>query len=114
MMRKVFILLGALALAGCQDDGFDRQKGDPPVSQLRQDRTACEAEGGTFRRGGIFATYMCFTTLPDAGQSCQQGADCAGECLVTDTGRQCQSVTPMFGCYGYVEDDGEEVEICVD
>ncbi|MEZ5716333.1 MAG: hypothetical protein R3D85_14950 [Paracoccaceae bacterium] len=55
---------------------------------------------------------MCFRPTPDAGKSCRKASDCSGVCLA-DT-RTCSTMSPMFGCYGFLDDEGREAEICVD
>ncbi len=109
-------LVLSFTLAACRDDaiGIERQKGDPSNSELLRLKAACDASGGTLARGGILASILCFTPLPDAGQACRTSADCNGMCLVIDDKRSCQKVAPLFGCYTFVEDNGDVLEICVD
>lgn len=98
----VFILL-----AGCQPDPLGR-----PLSQVRADEAKCAADGGAWKGGGITGAMMCFRTTLDAGKSCSKESDCSGMCL-SDT-RTCSTVSPMFGCIPHLDEDGQEVEICID
>lgn len=100
------MVLGLLALAGCQPT----DPLDPQIDPAQ--KAACEAEGGTYGRGGLLPGYICFRPLPDAGNSCSKASDCAGSCL-TQT-RSCSAMSPMFGCYSYLDEDGKPIEICVD
>ncbi|MCI2398053.1 hypothetical protein [Aliiroseovarius subalbicans] len=102
-------LIALITLTACQSD---RNPGDPPAAELRQSRAACEADGGSFQRGGLLQQYFCRNALPDAGQACSTSAECVGFCMA-DT-RTCQAEGPIFGCFAYIEDDGETVEICID
>ncbi|THD75688.1 hypothetical protein E7681_04325 [Thalassobius vesicularis] len=107
-MKKFMLVLGVLALAGClpQDD-------PPGPKSIPAKKAACEAAGGTYAPGGIFSPeYICFTENPDAGKSCRKATDCTDTCLA-DT-RTCNKVSPMFGCYSYLDEKGKKVEICVD
>lgn len=105
-MKPILLALGLLALAGCQPT-------DPAEPQINPaKKTACEAEGGTYARGGLYPDYICFRPTPDGGKSCRKATDCYDTCLA-DT-QTCNKVSPMFGCYSYLDEDGKQVEICVD
>ncbi len=96
------------ALAACQTDDFP---GAPPPAQKAAQKAACTAKGGTYDRAGMYG-YTCYMPMPDAGKSCHKSGDCAGICYA-DT-HQCSAVSPQFGCYGYLDEKGQKVEICVD
>ena len=45
-------------------------------------------------------------------RSCTKAGDCEGQCLA-DT-KTCSKVSPIFGCYDYLDETGQVVGICVD
>jgi len=104
-------LILALAFAGIACT--PQQSADAPfVSPLwPQERQQCVRGGGSWERAGILNLPTCFPSYSDAGQACSKASDCQGICLA-DT-RQC-SETDYFGCYSYLEENGDAVEICVD
>ena len=108
-MKKLFVLMGLIALAACQGD---HQPGDPPASELKANRAACEADGGTFQRGGLLAQFYCLRPNPDAGQACTTSDECVGFCM-SET-RTCQAKGPSFGCQSFLDENGETQEICID
>ena len=80
-----------------------------------QERQSCVREGGEWAAGGMFATKMCFPAYSDAGAACTVSAQCEGLCLTkaeTNAGQCAPSI--MFGCFGYFEDKGEVIKICID
>jgi len=108
--------MGALlALAACVSDQPDPN--DPmgrTPAELAAARTACVADGGTFRPAGL-GILTCIHSTSDAGQSCLRASDCEGVCIGTDEGGICSGAYPVFGCYARIDDDGNrEPEICVD
>lgn len=105
-MRRFGIIAAALALIGC----VPQEPGLPQPDSAAQ--AACEAHGGTYGHGGLSPDFLCFLPTPDAGKSCSAAADCSGACLA-DT-RTCSKVTPKFGCYGFLDEQGQVLEICVD
>ena len=46
------------------------------------------------------------------GKACATAADCSGVCFA-DT-RTCSPVTPLFGCFDYLDEAGKTVGICID
>lgn len=112
----VLLVAAGLALAGCYGtfEGFTLTADDPPVSELKQMKAECDAQGGYLQRIGMLAEIACVTPLKDGGKACQTSADCEGACMVEEGGRFCQKSAPLLGCYSYVEDDGRVQEICVD
>lgn len=77
-----------------------------------EERAACLAAGGRVDTGGLFPGELCFRPTGDAGQSCSRESDCEGFCLAET--RTCAPVTPMFGCTPILDEDGQEVTICMD
>ncbi len=107
LLPLTLVASGMIALIGCLPEG-DETTGKPVESE----RTACEAQGGTYEIGGLAQSYVCFTPLPDAGTTCEKETDCAGFCL-SET-RQCSAVTPQFGCIPHLDETGRELVICID
>jgi len=107
-MRTLILLVGLLALSACQEDpdmmGMSR-------SEIRAERQECVADGGRYEHGGMFG-MACFYDTNDAGKSCKTGKDCEGICFADSL--TCSAVTPLFGCFSMVEDNGEVSEICID
>jgi hypothetical protein len=71
---------------------------------------------GCLETGGQMVTGMagptCATPTPDAGKSCLKASDCSGSCLgATMT---CATVTPNFGCYEVMMENGQGAVLCVD
>lgn len=69
-------------------------------------------KGGTVGRGGLLPDELCFLPEPDAGKACTRKTDCAGLCLA-DT-QTCSPVSPMFGCFEFLDETGQKVGICID
>lgn len=69
-------------------------------------------KGGKVGRGGLLPDEVCFLPEPDAGKTCTKKTDCEGMCLA-DT-RTCSPVTPMFGCFEFLDETGQKVGICID
>lgn len=85
------------------------------------DKTACEAAGGTWRRGGLSPEPLCFYPMPDASKPCDRKSQCRGQCLVVEPGRRvggmpgrCAEVAPIFGCFDFLDEGGRQRGICVD
>ncbi|MCB6178992.1 hypothetical protein LHP98_12745 [Rhodobacter sp. Har01] len=107
MIRALVLLL---ALAGCVDKAQDGGPEGKPLGDA--DRAACLAQGGTVGRGGLFPDELCFRPMPDAGKACTRAGDCEGQCMA-DT-MTCSKVTPVFGCYEFMDEQGQKSAICVD
>lgn len=104
----------AAGLAACQYGDLpplEKRPGDPPMSELRARQAECLAQGGNFAPAGLYG-HACFLATPDAGKACSRASDCTDTCLA-DT-RTCNPVSPMFGCYGFLDADGNRIDICVD
>lgn len=99
----------AVLLAGCTEEPPAVTQGKP-LSPA--ERAECLASGGSAGRGGLVPDEVCFRPLKDAGKVCTKAADCEGVCLA-DT-KTCSKVTPMFGCYEFLDEQGRQLAICVD
>lgn len=110
MTRLAAALLALVFVASCQPtDDF------APIVMTDAERAACAASGGVV--GGGLSGESCLTRNSDAGQSCSRASDCQGECVTTapDTpGGMCAEVSPLFGCYTSLDDNGEPSTLCVD
>lgn len=106
-MKPILMALGLIALAGCQPP-----ETTPQPIHIPTDKSACVAQGGTYERGGLSRHYTCIMPTPDGGKSCSTSTQCSGTCLAQT--RSCSKVTPMFGCYSFLDNSGKEVSICVD
>jgi len=105
--RKLLLLIGILGFSGCLPQGRDQSPKPVPA-----DKIACEAKGGSYGIGGLFGDFMCFLTTPGGGQPCDSQRGCTAMCLAET--RTCSTVTPMFGCYSFLDPDGKVAEICID
>lgn len=110
-MRKGVWIAVALAglLAGCVEEP---PAGPQPKQLSDAKRAECLAAGGSVGRGGLMPDEICFRPLPDAGKSCTAATDCEGVCLAQT--QTCSTVTPLFGCYEYLDEQGRKVGLCVD
>ena len=107
-MRKLF-LIAALALGACVEAPPAGPKGRP-LSDT--ERAECLMKGGSVGRGGLLPDEVCYLPQPDAGKACAKASDCEGMCLA-DT-RTCSPVSPMFGCFEFLDETGRTVRICID
>lgn len=101
-------VIAALALAACVESGSG--SGGKPLGKA--ERAECLLNGGTVGRAGLMPDEVCLRPQPDAGKACTKKTDCSGQCLA-DT-RTCSPVTPMFGCFEYLDETGKTVGICID
>ena len=108
-MLKILTLAGVLvALMGCKPDGVAISDGGLTAAE----RAECVAQGGTVGRGGLRLGDICTKPTPDAGKACKKASDCSAICMA-DT-MTCSTVSPQFGCFGLIEEDGHRVDLCVD
>ena len=107
-MRRLALIV-ALALAGCVEEPPAGPQGKP-LSDA--DRAECLMQGGKVGRGGLLPDEVCFRPEPDAGKACSKKTDCEGMCLAD--ARTCSTVSPMFGCFDFLDETGQELGICVD
>ena len=105
-IMRIFAILAVIALSSCVDQG-------PQGKKLTEaERADCLMRGGSTGYGGLFPDELCFTPMKDAGQSCTKAGDCEGQCLAET--KTCSKVSPIFGCYDYLDETGQVVGICVD
>jgi len=102
-------MLAALALTACVEEPPAVPQGKPLGDVARAE---CLMKGGTVGRSGRLPDEICILPEPDAGKACTKKADCAGMCLA-DT-RTCSPVTPLFGCFEFLDETGQKVGICID
>lgn len=132
MFRVLMGLIFCVGAAACA--GFETEQADPSTpaqyeritfsgeTATRRERARCEAAGGEIRRDGLAGWEHCIQTMPDAGKSCSDSADCLDRCLIpggdADIGvvatGQCSQEDRQFGCYQSVEEGRTEPTICVD
>lgn len=101
--------MALMLLASCVPDAPQAPEGRKLSGA---DRLQCLAEGGTVGRGGLLPDEVCFRPLADGGKACTKQGDCSGQCLAETM--TCSKVTPMFGCYGFIDEQGRRADICVD
>ena len=82
------------------------------VRMTDAERADCVARGGKVATGGMLGSEQCFRPTPDAGKACKKASDCSGACLGETM--TCSAVTPMFGCFEVVMEDGQKAGLCVD
>lgn len=101
-----------LLLAGCMAEAGGGSDAAGAVPTAPQSAAACVADGGRWAPGGLLPDRLCFLPTPDAGKSCARASDCSAVCL-SDT-RTCSAESPIFGCYGFLDEGGVEIMICTD
>lgn len=115
-MKRLFVFVPILfALMACQTDTEkDETPKLAPVGSevIEHERQQCQAKGGTFGRGGLANTNICFTTPKDANKFCNGLDDCEGLCLARS--RSCAPLVPLFGCHEVIVQPGQTATICVD
>ncbi len=102
----VAAILMTLCLSGCS------KRPERPEMSWKE---VCLAKGGRETRQPS-GNMLCRIPYPDGGKPCNSKADCRGLCMVNleasknkaltsgDAVRgQCQTETPLFGCYARVE-----------
>lgn len=99
----------AFVLAGCTEEPPVLPEGKPLSAA---ERAECLAAGGSVGRGGMLPDEVCYRPLKDAGKACTKASDCEGVCLAES--RTCSEVTPLFGCYEFLDGQGRQLAICVD
>lgn len=102
----IAVVLPLLMLGGCIPS-------EPMPTELSAtQRAACEARGGFVAVAGFSAHEFCAERLSDGGQSCSRSSECLGYCGAET--RTCSTHNNAFGCYSYLDENGQAVEICVD
>jgi hypothetical protein len=107
-MRRLALII-ALALTACVQEPATGPQGK---ALSDADRAECLMQGGSVGRGGLLPDEVCFRPKPDAGKACTRKSDCSGMCLA-DT-NTCSKVTPMFGCFEFLDETGKKAGICID
>jgi hypothetical protein len=105
-VRRTLALL--LLLAACTPS----DPVPPPETLDAAARAQCESAGGMVMIAGLSGNEFCAARLPDAGQSCARASDCSGYCSAET--RTCSTYQSPFGCYSFLDVEGQEVSICVD
>lgn len=95
MIRGLLLTVALLVLAACQPEAA-------PVG--------ADCPGGAVVYG--MAGPTCAKPTPDGGKACIKASDCSGHCMA-DT-MTCSKVTPQFGCFEMMTEDGQKVGLCVD
>lgn len=85
---------------------------------------ACADRGGTYQQAGMLGGWHCIVRYADAGKRCTDGAQCQGDCRLTDVTALsrdgaaavgiCQADSNRFGCYATLTDGKADAAICVD
>jgi len=89
------------------------------------ERSACEAVGGTVRRAGLRGWEHCIQDMPDAGKTCSDSSECVARCTIPiQEGREyspgepatgaCAQTDEVFGCFTRVSGGKAEPTLCVD
>lgn len=73
---------------------------------------ACEKKGGKFVPLGKSGALTCQTPTRDGGKQCRKESDCEGLCLARS--RTCAPAKPLFGCQSILQEDGVQVDLCLD
>jgi hypothetical protein len=109
LWKSVFAAVVFVGLAGCVEETAPAPANHSGIlsQAAAQD---CTAKGGSVVTG--LAGQTCAMPTPDAGKSCKRASDCTGLCMA-DT-MSCSKLTPQFGCFQIVMDDGEKIGLCVD
>jgi hypothetical protein len=73
---------------------------------------ACEKRGGQYVGVGDTGAKTCQFRTRDATKQCRRESDCEGACLARS--RTCAPVKPLLGCNRVLQQNGVEVELCID
>lgn len=73
---------------------------------------ACEKKGGKYVPLGKSGALTCQMPTRDGGKQCRKESDCEGVCLARS--RTCAPVKPLFGCQSILQEDGVQVDLCID
>ncbi len=115
MLKIIAVIAGFVLLGSCAPT-FNGYPVIPNSFQshadLVQGKAECDARAGQYRPTGMLGLFACITPTSDGGKACAKASDCQGVCYA-DT-RQCSKASPLFGCYSYLNAQGEAEEICID
>lgn len=129
-MKRVIIAVAALFAAACQPMPATDGAATPAPQQTQvsaagsTDAALCASQGGKMLPQGRMQSVRCVLTYTDAGKRCTDGADCQGDCRISDAAGapaagtnavgQCTADSSRFGCYTTVTGGKAEATICVD
>jgi hypothetical protein len=144
-MKNLFLLFVALtmlfAFSGCFNQRPDETtKDETPTTTEPKEKTVvefpktqedCLANGGIWKKVGIYPNPICNIPTKDGGKECASSNDCEGSCLavLTDDQRRslmkgensgievpgkCTSMLRNFGCIGFVEGGKVDRFLCLD
>jgi hypothetical protein len=82
----------------------------PEAKSLAQ--IACEKRKGRFVSLGRSGAMACQFLTRDSGKQCRRESDCDGACLARSG--TCSPVKPLLGCNLILQNDGRQVELCID
>lgn len=122
---KTALLTIMFMLAGCAPGGgLDKHSREQAGAlNVPSDASSCRRAGGTMKPVGRRQTIECVLDYADAGKSCTEGGQCAGDCrtppsLDVRPGQQvagyCQATSDRFGCSTTVESGRAGATICID
>lgn len=120
-MRSL-VVAGLVLLAACAPVAQEDAAPVGPNSVMASAAAAeCRAGGGVVQRRGRLQAELCVRPFADAGKTCTDGDQCAGDCI-TETAHQdgaqvtgqCQADDRPFGCFARVEDGRATGGICID
>lgn len=114
VLRTIIIIFASvLVLAGCQEDGDTDQVWQSEFPDLlREQREACERQGGRWGAAPGKTSYVCFEDLRDALKPCASSSDCDGLCLARS--RSCSPIKPFFGCHEVLNSNGVQQTLCIE
>ena len=110
--RAIVVIISALTLSACQEDGLASSNPDLSAAPdlLGEQRRACERSGGTLAPRGN-SLFVCFRPTSDANQFCEAPSDCESVCLARS--RTCAPTTPFLGCHEVLTEGGQRATECV-
>lgn len=71
---------------------------------------ACIEQGGLYETVVDGGQFYCFRPTTDAGATCENSADCSGECLAES--QSCTALSPIKGCASVINEAGQIAEHC--
>lgn len=129
-MKRLMIAVAALLAAACQPMPATDGAATAAPQQTRAeaagttDAALCASVGGKMLPQGRMQSLRCVLAYSDAGKRCTDGADCEGDCRITeaagapDAGAnavgRCTATSSRFGCYTTITGGKAEPTICVD
>ncbi|MCC4587828.1 hypothetical protein JWH11_07740 [Xanthomonas melonis] len=121
--RWMYALSSALLLAACSNTPTTQpaQAGVTSAPSTSTDAAACAAKGGQLRPVGRMQLTRCVVPYADAGKTCNDNAECGGDCLATSivpagaaTTGTCQRDSDRFGCRQEVVGGKGQAALCID